>query len=303
VDDVLERALKKDPQERFETCGAFIADLEVAIRGAADAAVQPSPAPPDETVVLPSPGEPGPRASGVAPECGAVKTNAADGQKYVWIPPGTFLMGAPAGAESDEDERPSREVTITKGFWMGQTPVTLGAYRKYAQTTGRSMPPDEDFLGRKANAALGDDRLPVVLVSWDDACAYAAWAGLKLPTEAQWEYAARGGSAAATYGNLEDIAWYSGNSTGPRPVALKRANAFGLFDALGNVWEWTADWYGEDFYQIAEPQDPGGPAEGVFRVVRGGAWFNDARMVRVCKRYTRKPGGRYNTVGFRCLTV
>ncbi|MBL8292790.1 MAG: SUMF1/EgtB/PvdO family nonheme iron enzyme [Bryobacterales bacterium] len=121
------------------------------------------------------------------------------------------------------------------------------------------------------------------------------------PTEAQWEYAARAGSREARYGRIEDIAWYKDNS-GDRPkgVGEKTPNAWKLYDMLGNAWEWTADWYGETYYQAKESRDPQGPPRGTYRGLRGGAWFVSRESIRVSVRGSNPPEDRHLTFGFRC---
>jgi formylglycine-generating enzyme required for sulfatase activity len=187
-------------------------------------------------------------------------------------------------------------VTITKGLWIGQTPVTTGAYKRFAAATGRQMPDAPTF-----NSGWANENMPIVDVAWDDATAYCGWMGGRLPTEAEWEYAARGGSAEARYGNLDEIAWYkqnSGNQT--HDVAQKLPNTFGLYDILGNVWEWVNDWYDEHYYQSSPSQDPSGPVSGVYRVLRGGSWNDFPWVVRVSFRDWGTPNVKDDTVGFRC---
>jgi formylglycine-generating enzyme required for sulfatase activity len=231
------------------------------------------------------------------PAPGTVKTNPKDGLKYVWIPLGTFMMGcSPGDNECQDDEKPAHQVTITKGFWIGQTPVTADAYKRFAGSTAHQMPPAPDF-----NNDWTNENMPIVEVSWDDAQAYCGWMGGRLPTEAEWEYAARGGSTEARYGPIDEVAWYHDNSgVQTHDVAQKRSNGFGLYDVLGNVWEWVNDWYDERYYQNTPSQDPQGPGSGGFRVLRGGCWNFSPRVVRVSVREMNYPAFRGNVYGFRC---
>ena len=233
----------------------------------------------------------------LGPTPGAVKINPWDGLKYVWIPLGTFAMVcSPGDSECIADEKSAHPVTISRGFWMGQTPVTAGAYKRFAGATGRQMPGAPNF-----NNGWANENMPIVDVSWDDAAAYCGWMGGRLPTEAEWEYAARAGSTESRYGNIDDIAWYTQNSGGQtHDVAQKRANGFGLYDMLGNVWEWVNDWYDQNYYQNSTSQDPSGPTSGQLRVLRGGSWGSLSRGVRVSGRDRYSPGDRVVNGGFRC---
>jgi formylglycine-generating enzyme required for sulfatase activity len=217
---------------------------------------------------------------------GSVKVNAKDGLEYVWIPPGTFTMGcSPGDSLCDSDEKPVHQVTITKGFWLGKTPVTQQAYR---QVTGNDP---SHFKG--ANR-------PVESITWDEARVYCSAIGGRLPTEAEWEYAARAGSTQALYGDIDRIAWYSANSgSQTHDVGQKQPNGFGLYDMLGNVWQWTADWYGT--YRESPDRDPAGPASGTYRVLRGGAWDHNPRGEHASYRNWVDPGKRNYTFGFRCV--
>lgn len=142
--------------------------------------------------------------------------------------------------------------------------------------------------------------LPAETVNWGEARAYCAAIGGRLPTEAEWEYAARAGSTGARYGNLDQIAWYSENSGGqPQEVGQKQANAFGLYDMLGNVRQWAADWYGN--YPPGAQSDPSGPGRGQFRALRGGSWCYSPQYARASYRVRDLPDLHNDLTGLRCV--
>jgi len=220
--------------------------------------------------------------------------NPQDGQNYVWIPPGSFTMGCSQGDnECADDEKPTHVVAIDKGFWLGQTEVSIAAYNKYAGTHGLKL-------------RAGEGNLPVRNVPWAGAKAYCSAVGGRLPTEAEWEYAARGGRPEIYYGVLLDIAWYAGNSQDqPQPVGTKKPNSFGLYDMLGNVSEWVLDRYYKKYYPeeaavgaVDEPLAPNASA-----VARGGFWGADAVSVRVSHRSELPNDEGVPTVGFRCVAA
>jgi len=213
------------------------------------------------------------------------QTNPKDGLTYVWIPPpasGTFLMGcSPGDAECYPDEKLPHAEQIANGFWLGQTEVTQAAWKK---VNGGDSP--SHFKG---------DQLPVENVNWNQAGAYCKAIGGRLPTEKEWEYAARAGTTGARYGSLDGIAWNSGDSRNTtHPVSLKPPNAFGLYDMLGNVWEWVAD----DWAAY-----PGGSITACkgCKVVRGGSWDRNSMYVRASDRHQVPPSTRSSDIGFRCV--
>jgi formylglycine-generating enzyme required for sulfatase activity len=220
------------------------------------------------------------------------------GIEMVWCPPGEFLMGSRVDEADRSDDEPPHLVTLTKGFWMAKTETTQGQWERVM----RENP--SDFSG---------EDLPVETVSWVDVQGWLEkmnekaplpsgwkWA---LPTEAQWEYACRAGTKRAFAGDLDEMAWYDENSgSKTNPVGTKKANAWGLHDMHGNVWEWCSDWYGE--YVIGSSSDPtGGATTGVSRVCRGGSWGDVARHCRSAYRGRLTPDGRSNYLGFRPALV
>ena len=231
-----------------------------------------------------------------APPAAKPKTwiNPADGQTYVWIPPGEFTMGcSEADSECAADEKPTHPVSIDKGFWLGQTEVTLAAYRKYAAQHGGNAP-----------AGAGD--LPATEVSWAEGKTYCAAVGGRLPTEAEWEYAARGGKPQAYYGVVPEIAWYAGNSgDAPHAVGKKKPNAYGLYDVLGNVREWVLDRY-YNKYDVAAPATGDSMEQplalNASTVARGGFWESEAAAIRVSHRSALETDTADPSIGWRCAS-
>ena len=263
------------------------------------------------------------------PAAGSPRTSLS-GMEFAWVPEGIFKMGSPEGEEGRDADEVQHAVRISEGFWMGVYEVTQGEWEavmgwnpSYFQSCGA--------------------RCPVESVSWEDVQEYilelnegesGSGYRYRLPTEAEWEYAARAGSLGATpEGDLRILgdrnapvldgqAWYAGNSgvsygggwncsewpekqheaerCGPHPVGQKRANGWGLHDMLGNVWEWTADWYGAE-YPSGLVTDPRGPSTGLYRVIRGGGWYYFARNVRSAIRAYGSPGARNVGIGFRLV--
>jgi formylglycine-generating enzyme required for sulfatase activity len=211
-------------------------------------------------------------------------TRINHGLKYVYIHPGKFQMGC-SGSGCNADA-PSHRVSITKGFWIGQTEVTQAAYAKVMKNQNPS-----NFKGAD---------LPVETVSWYDADEYCRTVGMRLPTEAEWEYAARAGNANELYGELGKIAVYDRRGFGTAIVRSKWPNAWGLYDMLGNVWEWTNDWYDGDYYKTSPKADPPGPGEGTLKVVRGASWYDFPEVVRASVRDGTLPKFGSNENGFRC---
>jgi formylglycine-generating enzyme required for sulfatase activity len=208
--------------------------------------------------------------------------------KLVRIRPGKFMMG---------EGNDQHEVTISKPFYVGVTEVTQAQY--------------EAVMGTNPSKFKGATN-PVETVSWNDATEFCkklsekTRQAVRLPTEAEWEYACRAGiKTGFSFGDaddgLGDYAWYNANSGGTtHPVAKKKPNAWGLYDMHGNVWEWCADWCGD--YPKGAVTDPQGPASGSYRVLRGGAWITDPDICRsALRRNDISPGGRYFDFGFRVV--
>jgi len=226
-------------------------------------------------------------AKAAGPKLGDAKVNPKDGLRYLWIPPGNFTSGcSPGDNECFKDEYPSRKITLTRGFWLAETEVPQAAYEK--------------ITGENPSIFQGPD-LPVEFVTWDEADYYCREIGGRLPSEMEWEYAARAGTTGARYGNLDDIAWYWGNSEfSTHPVGKKKPNAFGLYDMLGNVVEWTHTWYTVQISQ--ETINPTGPSLAEYKSLRGGGWWDDPELVRVSYRRRFETGDYDYNIGFRCVS-
>jgi formylglycine-generating enzyme required for sulfatase activity len=205
------------------------------------------------------------------------------------VPDGIFTMGcSPGDAECLGDESPAHQVTLTNAFYMGKTEVTQ------AQWTAK--------MGSNPSFFVGQPNNPVEQVSWNTIQNFNSATGLRLPTEAEWEFACRAGTTTARYGVMNDIAWYLSNSRGTtHAVATKLPNALGLYDTIGNVWEWCQDWYGP--YSSASVSNPTGPATGSVRLERGGCWRGTLDHIRASRRDYDPPNSDSigNNVGFRAV--
>jgi formylglycine-generating enzyme required for sulfatase activity len=227
----------------------------------------------------------------------------------VLVEAGSFQMGAMDGFS---DEQPVRTVRIARPFYIGKYEVTFEEYDRFCEDTGRTKPDDRDW---------GRGKQPIIHVDWYDVVAYCNWLseqegrtpcyrgkgkstkcdfsadGYRLPTEAEWEYAARGGQKSQGYtyagsNNPDEVAWYGENSAGqPQPVGQKQPNELGLYDMSGNLFEWCWDWYGQDYYASSPASDPQGPPAPrtanpgeLTRVRRGGSWNEKAESIRVSSR-------------------
>jgi formylglycine-generating enzyme required for sulfatase activity len=238
----------------------------------------------------------------------------ADGAEMVKIPAGEFKMGS---TESNK-EKPVHVVTL-RDFCIDKYPVTNGQYRKFCDATGRDYPPDPSFSGMPYYFVRHPD-YPVVNVSWEDSRAYCGWAGKRLPTEAEWEKAARGqdgrkypwGNADpdGTQCNFADkcsgLQWADKNvddgfaRTSPVKQYPAGASPYGVMDMAGNVWEWCTDWYAANYYKKSPAENPSGPETGSDRVLRGGSWAREAAHLRCAYRYWCVPSYRLVLIGFRC---
>ncbi len=214
----------------------------------------------------------------------------------VFVEGGTFQMGSNISdvnsARGDSDEKPVHTVTVSS-FYMDKTEVTQAEYRK--------------VMGKNPSWFSGCDDCPLENVSWYDANEYAKKVGKRLPTEAEWEYAARGGNKSKGYtysgsNGIDAVGWYGRNSNSKtHPVTQKQPNELGLYDMSGNVWEWCSDWYSDSYYRSSPKNDPQGPNSGSRRVLRGGSWANFDYDCRVAFRYGSYPDNRYYYGGFRLV--
>ena len=248
------------------------------------------------------------------------------------IPAGDFLMGAP---DAEEDERPVHRVYLSE-FFIGRFPVTHDEYARFVRATGYPAPAIRglplvttggrdsvfremaaSYVWEKEEPPAGHGSHPVVLVRYDDALAYCRWLAdamgraVRLPTEAEWEKATRGGVDGLRYPWGDDIDPSRCNyladpsvkrQRGTRPTGTFPPNSYGLYDVIGNVWEWVSDWYSPEYYANGDVRDPRGPSSGQMRIVRGGSWVNDdVSMLRSAYRHRVPPDTYAYSVGFRIV--
>jgi len=230
----------------------------------------------------------------VGPGIELVRRNAVDGGIALLVPSGNFAMGERLG---DRDEKPVHQVHVD-AFYMDVYPITQGQFQRFVRETGYR-------LGQWEARPDSDDH-PVVEVSWEDAVNYCQWAGKRLPTEAEWEKAARG-TDGRTYPWGEDfdpgracVLGRGFDGTAPVGNFTDGASPYGLHDMAGNVWEWAADYYAEDYYNWCPLKNPYGPDSGEHNVLRGGAWICHRRYLRCAKREHQTPEYRSRFAGFRC---
>ena len=245
----------------------------------------------------------------------AMKVNPKDDAEMMLVPAGAYMMGTSEGElaallranpklkrEEFAGEMPQHKVQL-ESFYIYKNEVTVAQYRKFCAATGLNMPPEPEWKWQ--------DNQPIVNVSWNDAKAYASWAGMALPTEAQWEKAARGTDGRIfPWGNAWDssklqssniVAATQTASVGSFPAG---ASPYGCQDMAGNVWEWCNDFYGADYYQSSPPNNPYGPASGTARVLRGGSLAeNNQNNFRTSYRAFYDPSSKLNMAGFRCVTL
>jgi formylglycine-generating enzyme required for sulfatase activity len=216
----------------------------------------------------------------------------------VLIPGGEFAMGV----DSEGDHSPMHVVRVDS-FYIDRTEVTNAQYHAFCKETDRHLPFFWGMEGFHCGPDYHDH--PVVGVSWSDARAYAEWAGKRLPTEAEWEYASRGGLVGKEYPLGDELQPSAANYVkselgGTAPVGSYPPNGFGLHDMAGNVAEWVHDWYAADYYSMSPNADPEGPEDGRFKVIRGGGWHSGPSCNRVYFRNAIPPNWLDFNVGFRC---
>lgn len=270
-------------------------------------------------------------------DIGSTMVNLVDGAVMVYVPEGEFLMGSEDGYSNEKPEH----LVYLDAFWIYQHPVTNVQFAAFIDSTGHETTAEEmgwsyvfedrGWVKRDGadwgapegpgSSLAGREDHPVVHVSWFDASVYCAWAGGRLLSEAEWEKAARGTdgrkhpwreSPVISYkvnycdvncpSSYPDTNWDDGfEKTSPVGSYPLGASPYGALDMVGNVWEWVADWFGEDYYSRSPYENPAGPDNGAYRVMRGSSWLTEVRYLRVSIRNGDDPGLSSGDIGFRCL--
>jgi formylglycine-generating enzyme required for sulfatase activity len=230
---------------------------------------------------------------------GMTETDRLDMQ-MVLVPAGKFTRGSNLG----DDEKPIKQIYLN-AFYMDKFEVTVGQYARYLEATDMEEPPDWSTMNQPQHL-----RRPVVNVSWEDAVNYCKWAGKRLPTEAEWEKAARGtdgriypwGNEAPTrlHANYGRKDWDDHQALAPVGSFEAGKSPYGIYDMAGNAWEWVFDWYEHDFYKKGPEKNPIGPARGDGKVLRGGSWLYVSEFLRSAHRFDAQPTNRLFGYGFRC---
>jgi formylglycine-generating enzyme required for sulfatase activity len=220
--------------------------------------------------------------------------------QMVLVPAGKFTRGSNLG----DDEKPVRQIYLN-AFYMDKYEVTVGQYARYLEATDMEEPPDWNIMNQPQH-----QRRPVVNVSWEDAVNYCKWKGKRLPTEAEWEKAARGtdgriypwGNEAPTrlHANYGRKDWNDHHALAPVGSFEAGKSPYGIYDMAGNAWEWVFDWYDHDYYKKSPEKNPIGPAKGDGKVVRGGSWLYVSEFLRSAHRFDAQPTNRLFGYGFRC---
>jgi formylglycine-generating enzyme required for sulfatase activity len=245
----------------------------------------------------------------------------------VFVEGGCFYMGCNSEQNNcDNDEKPVHEVCVDD-FYLSKTEVTVSQFNEFIRETDYKTDAEKKGYSwiwtgskwEKKNEVTWKDDVngnrrsqneynhPVIHVSWNDAKAFAEWAGGRLPTEAEWEYAARGGNKNRGYkyagsNDVDEVAWYDDNSGGKtHPVGIKQPNELGLYDMSGNVWEWCSDWYDSGYYNNSPQRNPQGPSSGSYRVLRGGSWGYGDLNCRLANRSRNSPVNTNGDYGFRIV--
>lgn len=232
--------------------------------------------------------------------------------EMIFVEGGSFKMGSNNGYS---DEKPIHNVTVSD-YYIGKYEVTVQQYKTFCNATGHPFPgkPGRDWYDEHDNVRDWNwrDNHPISNVTWNDAVAYCEWLSTQtgdeysLPTEAQWEFAAKGGNKSNNYtysgsNSLRAVGWFDENTyeRGTRPVGQLAANELGIYDMSGNVFEWCYDYYGA--YSSRSAKDPTGPRKGQYRVVRGGSWYYVEEFCRVSQRDSPKPNLKKFVYGFRVV--